>query len=223
MITTRTSNLTENEISYKGREVRWNSVWCEIMVSRTANLTEQSVFRVTRCSAWERPFFTPNAVSSHLFSLLLWIKLEKETDFQMELCKGQKQTIFELYWLCRTHPHPNTASFKPIGSNFTLTHRICRNKRPGRLSFKSNKKFQNPSNPIGFMCSPLWKITHQDPPVLCTPLSEKSPIKAIGLVYSPLWKITHQKPWVLCTPLSEKITVFDGRLFRGGRLFRQIR
>ena len=64
---------------------------------------------------------------------------------------------------------------------------------------------------------------HQIPSVLCTPPFEKSPIKThrfcvlpplknhpskpIGFMYSPLWKIT----------------VFDGRLFRGGCLFRQIR
>ena len=57
--------------------------------------------------------------------------------------------------------------------------RICRNKRPGRLIFRSNKKtFQNPSKPIGFMYSPLWKIIHQKPSVLCTPPFEKSPIKS---------------------------------------------
>ena len=57
------------------------------------------------------------------------------------------------------------------------------------------------------MYSPLWKITHQNPSVLCTPPFEKSPIhthrfcvlppvknhpsKPIGFVYSPppLWKI----------------------------------
>ena len=86
---------------------------------------------------------------------------------------------------------------------------ICRNKRPGRLIFRSNKKDSK---------------THQTPSVLCTPPSGKSPIKsdwfcvlpplknhpskphrfcvlpplenhpskAIGFVYSPLWKITHQ-------------------------------
>ena len=70
------------------------------------------------------------------------------------------------------------------------------------------------------MYSPLWKITHQNQSVLCTPPCEKSPIKthwfcvlppvknhpskSIGFVYSPLWKITHQKPSVLCTPPFEK-------------------
>ena len=56
-----------------------------------------------------------------------------------------------------------------------IKHRICRNKRPGRLIFRSNKNtFQIPPNPIGFVYSPLWKITHQDPSVLCTPPFEKS-------------------------------------------------
>ena len=68
--------------------------------------------------------------------------------------------------------------------------------------------------------SPLWKITHQNSSVLCTPPFEKSPIKSrrfyvlhplenhpsklVGFVYSPLWKITHQSPSVLCTPPFEK-------------------
>ena len=36
----------------------------------------------------------------------------------------------------------------------------------------------HPSKPIGFVYSPLWKITHQSPSVLCTPPFEKSSIKA---------------------------------------------
>ena len=67
-------------------------------------------------------------------------------------------------------------------------YRICRNKRPWRLIFWS-KKIPNPSQPIGFMYSPLWKITHQKP---------------IGFMYSPLWKITYHSPSVLCTPPFEK-------------------
>ena len=31
----------------------------------------------------------------------------------------------------------------------------------------------HPSNPIGFVYSPLWKITHQNPSVSCTPPFEK--------------------------------------------------
>ena len=88
-----------------------------------------------------------------------------------------------------------------------LIHRIYRNKRPGRLIFKSNKKtFQNSSKPIGFMYSPLWKITPPkaigfvySPPPLKNHLS-----KPIGFVYSPLWKVTHQNPSVSCTPPFEK-------------------
>ena len=74
-----------------------------------------------------------------------------------------------------------------------VKNRICQNKRPGRSIFRINKKHgkthQNPSvlcifqrgdplknrlsEPIGFMYSPLWKITHQKPSVLCTPPFEK--------------------------------------------------
>ena len=77
------------------------------------------------------------------------------------------------------------------------------------------------------MYSPLWKITHQDPSVLCTLPFEKSPIKshrfcvlpplknhsskAIGFVYSSLWKITHQDPSVLCTSPFEKSPIKSHR------------
>ena len=54
------------------REVRRSSVWRETMVSRRGNLFDQSVFCVTRCSPWERPCFTPNAVPSHVPSLVLF-------------------------------------------------------------------------------------------------------------------------------------------------------
>ena len=40
---------------------------------------------------------------------------------------------------------------------------------PGRLIFRSNN---TNSKPIGFVYSPLWKITHRE---------------LIGFVYSPLW------------------------------------
>ena len=48
-------------------------------------------------------------------------------------------------------------------------YRICRNKRPGRLIFKSKKKFQNPS----VLCTPppLWKF--------------QNPSESVGFVYSP--------------------------------------
>ena len=69
-------------------------------------------------------------------------------------------------------------------------YRICRNKGPGSLIFRSNKKtFQNPTNPIGFMYSPPLK---------------NHPSQPIGFMYSPLWKITHQSSSVLCTPPFEK-------------------
>ena len=88
-------------------------------------------------------------------------------------------------------------------------HIICRNKRPGRLIFRSNKKHSkshrfcvlpplktHPPEAIGFVYSPLWKLTHQKPSVLCTPPFEKSPIKAHRFyVPSPLKK--HSFWWAL--------------------------
>ena len=60
-------------------------------------------------------------------------------------------------------------------SRLENTYRICRNKRPGRLILKSNKRtFQNQSKPIGFVYSPLWILTPQNPSVLCTPPFENS-------------------------------------------------
>ena len=43
-----------------------------------------------------------------------------------------------------------------------MEYRICQNKRPERLIFRINKKkFQNPSQPIGFVYPPPpWKIPH---------------------------------------------------------------
>ena len=72
--------------------------------------------------------------------------------------------------------------FRKIGLN--LKYHICRNKRPGRLIFRSNKK--NLPNPIK---------AHQ----FCVlPPLKNHPSKPIGFVYSPLWKIS----------------VFGGRLFQ---------
>ena len=51
---------------------------------------------------------------------------------------------------------------------------------------------------IGFVYSPLWKITHQSPSVLSTP---------------PLEKITHQNSSVLCTPPFEKSLSLVGVYF----------
>ena len=114
-----------------------------------------------------------------------------------------------------------------------LIHRICRNKHPGRLIFRSNKKNQKPL----VLCTPpaLLRFTHQSPSVLCTPPFEKSPIKThrfcvlpplknhpskpIGFVYSPLWKITHQNPLVLCSPPFEKPLFLVGAYFGVGIYF----
>ena len=66
----------------------------------------------------------------------------------------------------------NVCSYNPINPTHQgLWYRICRNKRPGRLIFRRNKKIPKA---IGFMYSPLWKITHQSPSVLCSPPFEKS-------------------------------------------------
>ena len=40
------------------------------------------------------------------------------------------------------------------------------------------KPKNHPSKPIGFVYSPLWKITHLSPSVLCTPPLKKTPIKS---------------------------------------------
>ena len=79
------------------------------------------------------------------------------------------------------------------------------------LNFQKQEKIPKP---IGFVYSPLWKITHQDTSVLCTPPFVKNhPSEAIGFVYSPLWKISHQKPSVLCTPPCEKLLFLVGAWF----------
>ena len=66
---------------------------------------------------------------------------------------------------------------------------ICRNKRPGRLIFRSNKNKAIYQQPSVSCTTPLWKIIHQSP---------------FGFMYSPLWKILNQKSSVLCTPPFEK-------------------
>ena len=66
--------LLKSVLIYKGGEVRWNCIRRETMVSRTGKPIDQSVFCVTRCSPWERSCLTPDAVSSHLPSLVLITK-----------------------------------------------------------------------------------------------------------------------------------------------------
>ena len=96
-----------------------------------------------------------------------------------------------------------------------MYHRICRNKRPGRLIYGNNKKNSktnrfcalpplknHPPKAIGFMYSPLWKITHQNPSVSCT---------------LPLWKITHQKPSVLC-PFEKALFWVSAHFDKYGKL-----
>ena len=105
-------------------------------------------------------------------------------------------------------------------------YRICRNKRPGRLIFRSTKKHSkthrfhvlpplknHPSKAIGFMYSPFEKSSIKAHRFYVLPPLKNHSSKAIGFVYSPLWEITHQKPSVLCTPPFEKSLFLVGAYF----------
>ena len=94
-----------------------------------------------------------------------------------------------------------------------ILYRICRNKRPRHSISKSKKKIfklhrfhvlpplkNHPSKPIGFMYSPLWKMTHQSPLVSCTPPFEKSlfggrlfqvgaSFRKYGLLFMPIFRL----------------------------------
>ena len=48
-----------------------------------------------------------------MIQTLLDVNAEKKTDFKTELFELQEQQIFEVYWLCKTHPQQNTASNEP--------------------------------------------------------------------------------------------------------------
>ena len=63
------------------------------------------------------------------------------------------------------------------------------------------------------MYSPLWKITHQNPSVSCTPPFEKSPITTHWFCVLPPLKIH----------FYSRCLFRGGRLSRGACLFRQIR
>ena len=67
----------------------------------------------------------------------------------------------------KTHQNPSVSCTPPFEKSPTKSHRFC------VLPPLKN----HPSKPIGFVYSPLWKITHQGPSVLCTPPFEKSPTK----------------------------------------------
>ena len=56
---------------YKGGTMTWSSVWLETVAGRTGNHTDQLVVFGIHSSPWERPCFTPNAVSSHRPSFVL--------------------------------------------------------------------------------------------------------------------------------------------------------
>ena len=230
------------------------------LVSRPC--TEQSVWHYMR--RWETACYVLFFTLKHRRNCYHYLPNFHESSCRHFHFRVQRtRPVIMIFFSLRTAPvHPR---------NFTrLIHAylICRNKRPGRLIFRSNRKtFQNlsvlctppfekspmkspsvlctppfekspikshrfcvlpplknhPSKAIGFVYSPLWKITHQKPSVLCTPPFEKSsikshrfcvlpplknhPSKSSGFVYSPLWKIIHQKPSVLCTPPFEKSSI----------------
>ena len=113
-----------------------------------------------------------------------------------------------------THQTPSVLCTLPFEKSPIKTHRFLCTPPFGKSPTKPHRFYvlsplkNHPSKPIGFMYSPLWKITHQTPSVLCTPPPplKNHPSKLIGFAYSPLWKLT----------------VFDGRLFSGWAFFRQI-
>ena len=129
--------------------------------------------------------------------------------FAEKPCQKVKKILFflnvhwlggkEFFWFgaMKLHDHDagpeDTESWAPSNQGNKLTlregqwtcsdYRICQNKRPRRLIFRSNKKtIPKPIKPHRFCVLPPLK-TH--------------PSKSISFKYSPLWKIT----------------VFGGRLF----------
>ena len=105
---------------------------------------------------------------------------------------------------------------KKIFFVFSGWSHICRNKRPRRLIFRSNKnKSKSHRNP-SVLCTPLWKITHGNPSVLCTPPFEKSPIETHRFCVLPFEK-SPMKTHRFCVLPPLKNHCF------GGLLFRQIR
>ena len=57
---------------YKGEEVRWNSVWCETVASRTYSRIDHSVFYDTRCSPLFHAQTLFHLTSSPLYSISRW-------------------------------------------------------------------------------------------------------------------------------------------------------
>ena len=102
----------------------------------------------------------------------------------------------------------NTWNSQQFCDNHTekLKYRACRNKRPGRLIFSSNKKtFQNPSKIHRFYVLPPLK-NHPSNPVgfVYSPPLKNHPSKPIGFVYSPLWKPPITAHWFYVLPPFEK-------------------
>ena len=105
---------------------------------------------------------------------------------EFRACKNRQRTVthfllknstnFEIKTLFVRVAFWNWTKEKKTCNKWELhSYHICRNRRLGRLIFRSHKKHSKThQNPIGFVYSSLWKITHQKPSVLCTPPFEKS-------------------------------------------------
>ena len=130
---------------------------------------------------WKTTFLMPGATDIH--SRRMTRRLKKSVELPLMIVAAHKRSLAILL------------------KNFN--YHLCRNKRFGRSSFRSEKHFK-PSKPIGYVYSPLWKITHPKP---------------IGFVYSPLWKVTHQNSSVLCTPPFEKSLFLMGAYLGVGVYF----
>ena len=137
-------------------------------------------------------------------------------NFWVKDSKDQKKEIF--LEAIKTFQNPSVLRTPPFEKSPIKPHRFC------VLPPLKN----HPSNPIGFVYSPLWKITHQKPSVLCAPPFEKSPIKNHRFCVLPPLKNHPPKPigFMYFPPLKNhcfwQALISGERLFRGGRLFRRI-
>ena len=103
-------------------------------------------------------------------------------------------------------------TYSPLWKIPITTHRFCvlpplKNSSSKPIGFVYSPFEKSPTKAHRFYVLPPLKNHPSKPHRFCVlPPLKNHPSKAIGSVYSPLWKIT----------------VFGERLFRGGRLFRQI-
>ena len=106
--------------------------------------------------------------------------------------RDKSQWHFErIYWALLIKPLSGSRPLYTMASlDCQVLYLICRNKCPDAQFSETIKKISkptkthrfyvlpslknDPSKLIGFMYSPLWKITHQKSSVLCTPPFEKS-------------------------------------------------